>query len=235
MGRFKTSIFFIVISVSVFLIVSVLCGIVLDELIVPKDYIFYDHIPLVNVLGPILLFIPGLLGSLIVISFSYEKNGVKTEEAVELSKFVTKLKKYIPIGVIVWLALLYLAMTCVTYVTETQIVILSPFDLQGKKYSYDQVERIETGYGDRRLALLEYKQRGNFYYKIILDGKAYIFEMPSVNEKYYENEETFEEIEGFDRELVKLGIPKVSDTENIEYFDYEESIKERTLRIINNK
>lgn len=92
---------------------------------------------------------------------------------------------------------------------------------------------IYTAFGQKRFTFLEYEKKGNFYYQIELDGKKKVFYTPSVNEdieKYAD--ETYLELEDFDRKLVSLGIPKQSSEKGWEACDLDQEYVERFRRII---
>ena len=103
----------------------------------------------------------------------------------------------------------------------------------GTEYRYSEVEHIETGFGSRALAFCEYKEKGSFYYIITLDGKENVFHAPTVNgdiERY--QEDSYLELEEFDKALVGLNIPKDANSEGIEKCNYDKEYVDRFLRII---
>lgn len=141
----------------------------------------------------------------------------------------------IPAVIIIWLIGLYCCATSVTYVTEDKIIyhsLLNPF---GTAYAYEQVEKIDTGFGDKFFAIAEYNRKGNFYYKIEVDGKKIVFHTPSVNEDIQRYDDSYIELEEFDEELMKLGISKTSSDKNYEKCIMDQRYIDRFLRIINNK
>lgn len=98
------------------------------------------------------------------------------------------------------------------------------------------MEQIVAGFGHSVVALRESRKKGQFSYRIDLDGKTVTFSVPNVNEtigRY--TYDTYLELEEFDQALVKLGIPKVSSEEGWEDCDLDQRYVDRFFRIIPNQ
>lgn len=143
------------------------------------------------------------------------------------------LGKWRPAVVVFWFVAMYLCLTSVTFVTEDKIICHSPLHPSGVVYDYWQIEEINTGFGNKSVALAEYKKKGSFFYQIRLDDKTITFHCPSVNEdiKRYQ-EDSYLELEEFDQKLVSLAIPKKADETGYENCDFDKQFVERFLRII---
>ena len=145
------------------------------------------------------------------------------------------LRGLILLGVL-WFASTYFCLMNTVFVTEDSIIVHSPLNIKGKVYSYDQVEKVITGFGDGGLAPFEYQKKGNFYYKVKIDGKTLLFTGGQVSEdiqRYTDN--TYLELEEFDQKIMKYGAIKESSTENYEDCFMDQEYVDRFLRIINNK
>lgn len=156
-------------------------------------------------------------------------------EEVDVLGWVT-FRKYWYLFVLVWIAVGYLCLTSVTYVTEDQIIVHTPFCPQGKSYAYEDVTKVQAGFGQKVFSIHEYQRRGTFSYIIMVDGKKIIFMQPSVNEEIarYE-EETYLELEEFDQRLMQLGVNKESDETGYEDCDFDKQYVNRFRRIITNR
>ena len=131
--------------------------------------------------------------------------------------------------------LFYISIVNVYYVTEHQIVVCTTLCPQGKVCEYQDVSEIQTGFGQKLFSIHSYDKKGNFYYKIIVDGKTLVFSQPSVNEIDRYEEDTYLELEEFDRALVQLGIPKKGSDKGRQNIDLDKTYVERFCRIIANK
>lgn len=138
--------------------------------------------------------------------------------------------------VVLWCASTYLCLMNTVFVTEDSIIVHSPFNIKGKVYSYNEVEKVITGFGDGGLALFDYQKKGNFYYKVKVDGKTLLFTGGQVSEdiqRYTDN--TYLELEEFDQKIMGAGAEKESSEENYEDCFMDQEYVDRFLRIINNK
>ena len=138
--------------------------------------------------------------------------------------------------VVLWCASTYLCLMNTVFVTEDSIIVHSPFNVKGEVYSYNEVDKVITGFGDGGLALFDYQKKGNFYYKVKVNGKTLLFTGGQVSEdiQRYEDD-TYLELEEFDQKLMNAGVEKESREENYEDCFMDQECVDRFLRIINNK
>lgn len=138
--------------------------------------------------------------------------------------------------VVLWCASSYLCLMNTVFVTEDSIIVYSPFNIKGKTYSYEDVEKVVTGFGDGGLAPFDYQKTGSFYYKVKVDGKTLLFTSgtPSEDIQRY-SEHTYLELEEFDQKIMNAGAEKESSEENHEDCFLDKEYVDRFLRIINNK
>lgn len=101
-------------------------------------------------------------------------------------------------------------------------------------YTYDQVERVEAGFGSGKWSLNEADKKGQFFYRIFLDGQAVTFVAPTHNIELVADD-TYIELEDFDQALMDLAIPKISSPKNSKDNQLDPIYQERFIRIIKNK
>ena len=142
------------------------------------------------------------------------------------------IRKHKVLTMIASLLLLYTGTFGMNVNTEDSIVCYDAFHPAGVRYTYGEIESVETGIDSR----------GDFYYKlnITADGRNKTVKLGSstVNEKYYpewEEDATYAEYVDFDSKLMSLGIPKTADVESLERCDYNEECMENFRKIITNK
>lgn len=126
-----------------------------------------------------------------------------------------------------------LLISTTTVVTDSQIInvnLLAP----SKEYLYSDVKSVWAGFGAKVFTLDEAEKQGQFSYRIQLDGKEIVFMQPTVNQDLV-TDDTYIELEEFDRRLMNLGIPKESSAEGSQYNDLDAHYLKRFLRIVENK
>ncbi|HEM4073884.1 TPA: MerR family transcriptional regulator [Streptococcus suis] len=126
-----------------------------------------------------------------------------------------------------------LLISTTTAVTKDQIIdinLLAP----SKEYLYSDVKSVWTGFGTKLVTVNRAEKQGEFSYQIQLDGKKIVFMQPTVNQNLVPDD-TYIELEEFDRQLMNLKIPKESSTEGSQYNELDPHYLERFLRIIDKK
>ncbi len=206
-----------------------------EKIFLPKDYLFYEHSP---VTGIILIFIL-LIPSLFLCYFVLRKLRLLTQAQIENfdDEFYlwNRLGKFKIAVIFVWLIALYVCFTNITVVTDNSITVHTHLSPRGKTFSYSEVENIETGFGNKKLAFCDYKEEGNFFYIIKLEDKKIVFHQPTPNSKIERyNNNTYLELEEFDNALKTFNIPKSSNSRGYEKCYYDEEIINRFLKIIEN-
>jgi len=189
------------------------------EITFPNDYLFYEFqgsaeellVPIIMV--PI-LFVVGFYGS--------------------IKKQWREKKKGFIIGVIVLLLGLYYCFTSLAIATEDGVIRRTPLHPIGTEYKYADVERIQTGFGDKKDIFFtpEHEKLGNFYYKIYIDGKETVFHSPYPNPDIERYEDSYLELEEFDQKLESLEIPKEGNPDGAGLCDMDQCYVDRFLRII---
>lgn len=225
----------IFLTVVIFVVSIFLCSILVENVLLPSDYLFYENTPLCSSLLAPLLIIPSLVAAYYIVYFLKKKITSTKDDFYHIVWFGKKLGKWNVAIIAVWIIAFYVSFTSLTYVTNDKIVVVSPLNLKGKDYGYFDVEEIETGFGDKKFSLVEYKIDGNFYYIVTVDGQKTVFHMPSVNPDITRYEDTYLELEEFDQALRKYDISKESSSEGYDKCNFDQRYVDRFLRIIESK
>ncbi len=205
----------------------------LEKLILPRYYYFYQVHPLAEAAIPYLTVIPVVTFLGVISGRLLRKREEILEDRYDLFFVWRRAGRGRPVLIALWLLCLYCSASSAAVVTEDKIICHSPLHPLGAVYDYGDVTQICTGFGQKRFALLEYQKKGNFYYQISLDGKKIVFSTPDVNESIARYaDETYLELEDFDRRLTALGIPKQADEKGFEDCGLDVEYVERFLRII---
>ena len=201
------------------------------ELLAPDNWLFFETHQI-----PFTIYIFAIIG-VAGLGFLMAKQVV--DNFKEIKNYKPNIKNCIKgllLLAVLWIASTYLCLMNTVFVTEDSIIVHSPINIKGTVYSYNDVEKVVTGFGDGGIALFDYQKKGNFYYKVVIDKKTLLFTGPQVTEeiqRYADN--TYLELEEFDRELMNCGAEKESSDENYDDCFMDQEYVDRFLRIINNK
>ncbi|WP_105118210.1 MerR family transcriptional regulator [Streptococcus suis] len=193
----------------------VLVGWLTERFFLPSDWLFYEYSTglgkvAIFFIMAFLVFLLGKLARLVKLSWKY---------GLGLA------------GSCILLTALLISTT--TAVTKDQIIdinLLAP----SKDYLYSDVKSVWTGFGTKLVTVNRAEKQGEFSYQIQLDGKKIVFMQPAVNQNLIPDD-TYIELEEFDRQLMSLEIPKESSTEGSQYNDLDSHYLKRFLRIVENK
>ncbi|MDE6024697.1 MAG: MerR family transcriptional regulator [Lachnospiraceae bacterium] len=229
-----------IIAIIISIILTIIIYVGLEEfLFAPEEWLFYQIKPAAEWWLILWIVIPVMIFAIWMIKKIPLKKENKEQKADDRDNVEAgSLRKYWYIFVLVWIAVEYVCLSSVTYVTEDKIIVRSPFCPQGKCYEYDDVEQVEAFFGTSFFSLPwhEYKRQGSFSYTIYIDGKRIVFCQPEANSDISRYEEdTYLELEEFDEKLMQYGIPKQSDETGYEDCDFDKVYVDRFLRIINNR
>lgn len=208
-----------------------------QKLLIPEDFLFYSYSNIAQA-GMIIIVIFTLFHLVGLLISKLSKDGKERMEKTNvLVAMWNAIGKWKPVVLIVWIMLFYCCVTSFTVVTEDTIICHSPIHPTGVKYSYSDVEKITAGVGQKTATFVRAERKGQFFYKIELDGREILFlndesSNPKV-ERYTEH--TYLWLEEFDQKLVELGIPKESDSKGYEKIELDEEYVERFYRILENK
>ncbi|NQN74399.1 MerR family transcriptional regulator [Streptococcus suis] len=193
----------------------VLVGWLTERFFLPSDWLFYEYSTglgkvAIFFIMAFLVFLLGKLARLVKLSWKY---GLGLAGSCIL---VT--------------ALLISTTTAVTKDQIININLLAP----SKSYLYSDVKSIWTGFGTKLVTVNRAERQGEFSYRIQLDGKKIVFMQPTVNQNLLPDD-TYIELEEFDRRLMNLGIPKESSIEGSQYNELDPHYLKRFLRIVENQ
>ncbi|WP_074413906.1 MerR family transcriptional regulator [Streptococcus suis] len=193
----------------------VLVGWLTERFFLPSDWLFYEYSTglgkvAIFFIMAFLVFLLGKLARLVKLSWKY---------GLGLAG-----------GCIMLTALLISTTTAVTKDQIIDINLLAP----SKAYLYSDVKSVWTGFGTKLVTVNRAERQGEFSYQIQLDGKNIVFMQPTVNQNLIPDD-TYIELEEFDRQLMNLKISKESSTEGSQYNELDPHYLERFLRIIEKK
>lgn len=193
----------------------VFVGWLTERFFLPSDWLFYEYSTGLGKIAIffIMAFLAFLLGKL-----------------ARLVKLSWKYGLGLAGSCILLTALLISTATAVTKDLIIDINLLAP----SKEYLYSDVKSVWTGFGTKVFTVNEFEKQGQFSYRIQLDGKEIVFMQPAVNQNLVPDD-TYIELEEFDRRLMNLGISKESSTVGSQYNDLDAHYLERFLRIVENK
>lgn len=130
------------------------------------------------------------------------------------------------------LLVIYLFMVNVTVISPHQIVCHTYINPLGTTYSYDDIESVECGFYEN--SFYYFHEKGEFYYKVYMkDGTSFAMKNTETIEKY--EDDTYSEIEEFDKEVMKHNVKKFSSDKYSQYAMLGQVYIDRFIAIINNK
>ncbi|WP_066891229.1 hypothetical protein [Clostridium nigeriense] len=152
--------------------------------------------------------------------------------------FSKKEKKYhkknlfysLKLDILIVIPLLYLVLTSVVVVTEEGICDYSFYNLKGTKYSFNDVEYVNTGF------VIRGRNKGEFFYNIQLkNGKKLKLAHPSMTQpsnKY--DYDTWQEYVDIDNYIMKSGAKKESSENGSQYVQMDKIYIDKLLEVIRN-
>lgn len=152
--------------------------------------------------------------------------------------FSKKEKKYhkknlfysLKLDILIVIPLLYLVLTSVVVVTEDGIYDYSFYNLKGTKYSFNDVEYVNTGF------VLRGRNKGEFFYNIELkNGKKLKLAHPSMTQpsnKY--DYDTWQEYVDIDNYIMRNGAEKESSENGSQYVQMDKIYIDKLLEVIRN-
>lgn len=211
------------------------CNMALDLLRHIISFIFYILLIAVMVIG--------FLGFYIGIAFIQEKLFMKGEYLTYLTKYPYSylmfviliivgtrvsmllsrkeklfsinngLSRWAKVDILIIIPLIYIILTSVVVVTEDGIYDYSFYNLKGNKYSFSDVEYVDTGFVDSG------RNKGEFFYNIqFKNGKTIKLGHPSITNpsERYDND-TWQEYVDIDQYIMNSGAKKNSSEKGSEY------------------
>jgi hypothetical protein len=199
----------------------VLIGVVQEKLFVPKEYLIWIFKYPVSRL----VFIYELF---IALGFFYLFNKGFREAVIFKRHRISSLTAFVILNIL----LLYTLFTDVTVITNKKIIDHSFLSPQGKKHSYHDVVRINTGVYGKKLYLPFTHSKGDFFYIIELNDGTRI-DLTEMGGAKNDIDERFI-IEKLDKQFVNMGIPKKASIANFEYNTLGKIYKDKIRNILQN-
>lgn len=229
------------------------CNMALDLLRHIISFIFYILLIAVMVIG--------FLGFYIGIAFIQEKLFMKGEYLTYLTKYPYSylmfviliivgtrvsmllsrkeklfsinngLSRWAKVDILIIIPLIYIILTSVVVVTEDGIYDYSFYNLKGNKYSFSDVEYVDTGFVDSG------RNKGEFFYNIqFKNGKTIKLAHPSITNpsERYDND-TWQEYVDIDQYIMNSGAKKNSSEKGSEYVQMDNIYIDKLLYVIRNK
>lgn len=212
----------ITVMVIAFLGFYTVISLIQEKLFIKGEYITY----LIKSPYSYLLFvIPIIVASRIGVLFSKEEKFYPTNKGLSL---LLKFDKFLILTII---PLLYIVLTSVVVVTEDGIYDYSFYNLKGNKYSFSDVDYVNTGFIDSG------RNKGEFFYNIELkNGKKLKLAHPSLtqpSEKY--DYDTWKEYVDIDKYIMDSGAKKDSSEKGSEYVQMDQIYIDKLSQVVRNK
>lgn len=216
----------IIASIAIF----ILSNYAIQSILAPKDYLFYEtsFVPTKIMIYSITFFI--------IIIFCLILKRLKINKTEDFDDYLILWDKLKYIFIVIFIIITYCFITSVTFVTEDKIIYRDPLHPFGITYDYKDITKIETGFGDKNFSFVDYKHKGQFYYRIYFGKNNFTFSgsMPNPKIERYE-EDSYLELEEFDNKLEELNIEKITHTKTAHLCDFDQEFCDRFNRITNNE
>lgn len=193
-----------------------------QKLFIKGEYLIYlIKSPYSYLLFVILIIVASRIGMIFTREeiFSYKKKSLFQRSRVD---------KYLILTII---PLIYIIITSVVVVTEEGIYDYSFYNLKGNKYSFNDVDYVNTGFDDSG------KNKGEFFYNIELkNGMKLKLAHPSMaqpSEKY--NDDSWQEYVDIDKYIMNSGAKKDSSEKGSEYVQMDKIYVDKLLHVVRNK
>ena len=212
----------IAVAVIAFLIFYIGISLIQEKLFIKGEYIIYlIKYPYSYLLFVIMIIVASKIG---VIISKKEKLSSKDQELSLLRKF----DKFVMLAII---PLIYIVLTSVVVVTEEGIYDYSFYNLKGDKYTFSDVEYVNTGFVDSG------RNKGEFFYNIELkNGTKLKLAHPSMtqpSETY--DDDSWQEYVDIDEYIMNSGAKKDSSEKGSKYVQMDKIYVDKLLNVIRNK
>lgn len=156
---------------------------------------------------------------------------LKKEKLFSKEKELSLWRKFDKFLMLAIIPLIYIVVTSVVVVTEEGIYDYSFYNLKGDKYTFSDVEYVNTGFVDYG------RNKGEFFYNIELkNGTKLRLAYPSMHqlsEKY--EDDTWQEYVDIDEYIMNSGAKKDSSEKGSKYVQMDKVYVDKLLKVIRNK
>lgn len=217
------------------IVVGIAAIVLINEFIIllfaPEDWLFYEFQGSSELVLILITELPFMGAFLYLIE---RLRHVPEQKSNDLAIIFSFLWKHKLISTCVWCVLFYLAIVNVTFVTSDKIVCYSTLHPTGVTYQYEDITKVNACFGWKRFAVKAYKRKGTFSYRVYMGEKELVFSQPYANEDIERYEDSYLELEEFDKKVMSLGILKESSEKYSDDCDFDKRYVERFLRIVRN-
>lgn len=216
MVSFIFFILLIAVIVIIFIAFYLVIALIQKYLLIKGDYMFY----LIKSPYSYLLYL--------IIYIAVTFIGEKISNIKKGLPFFSKFDKVIGLLLI---PIIYVILTSVVVVTEDGIYNYSFYNLKGNKYTFNDVEYVNTGFNDG------WTKKGEFFYNVqFKDGKKLKLAYPSstqLSEKY--SYDTWQEYVDIDKYIMESGAKKESSENGVEHVTMDKIYVDKLLKVVRNK
>lgn len=156
---------------------------------------------------------------------------LKKEKLFSKEKELSLWRKFDKFLMLAIIPLIYIVVTSVVVVTEEGIYDYSFYNVKGDKYTFSDVEYVNTGFVDYG------RNKGEFFYNIELkNGTKLRLAYPSMHqlsEKY--EDDTWQEYVDIDEYIMNSGAKKDSSEKGSKYVQMDKVYVDKLLKVIRNK
>lgn len=168
---------------------------------------------------------------MIIVSIKIGMMMLKKEKLFSKEKELSLWRKFDKFLMLAIIPLIYIVLTSVVVVTEEGIYDYSFYNLKGDKYTFSDVEYVNTGFVDYG------RNKGEFFYNIELkNGTKLRLAYPSMHqlsEKY--EDDTWQEYVDIDEYIMNSGAKKDSSEKGSKYVQMDKVYVDKLLKVIRNK
>ena len=154
LARFLLMILMIVVCLALI----ILFGYLAEKLILPEDYLFYENSPLFSAVIAPLMVIPAILIAYFIMYAIKKKAFSVDDDFLSVVWLVKKLGKWNVVIVFLWIVAVYLSFTSLTYVTNDQIVVVTPLIQRVKLSATQMLRKLRPDSGTKPLRFMSTKK-----------------------------------------------------------------------------
>ena len=212
----------IAVVVIAFMVFYIVISLIQEKLFIKGEYIIY----LIKYPYSYLVFV-----IMIIVSIKIGMMMLKKEKLFSKEKELSLWRKFDKFLMLAIIPLIYIVVTSVVVVTEEGIYDYSFYNLKGDKYTFSDVEYVNTGFVDYG------RNKGEFFYNIELkNGTKLRLAYPSMHqlsEKY--EDDTWQEYVDIDEYIMNSGAKKDSSEKGSKYVQMDKVYVDKLLNVIRNK
>lgn len=212
----------IAVVVIAFMVFYIVISLIQEKLFIKGEYIIYlIKYPYSYLVFVIMIIVANKIGMIIS---KKEKLSSKDKE----SSLWIKFDKFLMLAII---PLIYIVLTSVVVVTEEGIYDYSFYNLKGDKYTFSDVEYVNTGFVDSG------RNKGEFFYNIELkNGTKLRLAHPSMTQlsEIYDDD-SWQEYVDIDEYIMNSGAKKDSSEKGSKYVQMDKVYVDKLLNVIRNK